>query len=41
MKKKKQKKKQSKIKPIKIGKELGTTHCIGCKFQVTKSKKDK
>ena len=30
--KKKKKKKQSKIKPIKIGKELGTTQCIGCKF---------
>ena len=22
---------QSKIKPIKIGKELGTTYCLGCK----------
>ena len=21
---------QSKIKPIKIGKKLGTTHCLGC-----------
>ena len=22
---------QSKIKPIKIGKEIGTTYCLGCK----------
>ena len=22
---------QSKIKPIKTGKKLGTTHCLGCK----------
>ena len=22
---------QSKIKPIKTGKELGTTYCLGCK----------
>ena len=22
---------QSKIKPMKTGKELGTTHCLGCK----------
>ena len=25
------KKTQSKIKPIKIGKQLGTTYCLGCK----------
>ena len=25
------KKTQSKIKPIKTGKELGTTYCLGCK----------
>ena len=23
---------QSKIKPIKTGKELGTTYCLGCKY---------
>ena len=25
------KKQQSKIKPIKTGKDLGTTYCLGCK----------
>ena len=23
---------RSKIKPIKTGKELGTTYCLGCKY---------
>ena len=23
---------QSKIKPIKTGKEIGTTYCLGCKY---------
>ena len=23
---------ESKIKPIKTGKELGTTYCLGCKY---------
>ena len=36
---------QSKIKTIKIGKQLGTTYCFGCKnytkkFQTRKSKND-
>ena len=36
---------QSKIKPIKTGKELGTTYCLGCKGithnLATRSKHDK
>ena len=37
---------QSKIKPIKIGKQSGTTYCFGCKdytkkVQATRSKNDK
>ena len=37
---------QSKIKPIKVGKQSGTTYCFGCKrlyeeFQATRSKNDK
>ena len=31
---------QSKIKPMKIGKRLGTTYCSGCK-DFTRSKNDK
>ena len=35
---------QSKIKPIKIGKQSGAIYCLGCKeynLQATKTKNDK